>query len=152
MKPLVFTIIIAILAFIVLSDLRDPPEHMQTEADKVKEFLEDYTFNTPKHIGVLHQDEFENKETRKIITTIILRSNEAYLPKSPKIDSDYQTALNSMRENLPHHDFGEQVSEKSTFFSWLSPDAQWSVTAIETSKGHYSKWIKSADKFQVRNE
>ena len=152
MKALVFTVIIAILGFIVLADLRDPPEHMQTEADKVKEFLEDYTFNTPKHIGVLHQNEFENKETRKIITTIILRSNEAYLPKSPKIDDNYQAALNAMKVDLPNHDFGEPVSEKASFFSWLSPDAQWSVSAIETSQGHYSRWVKSADKFQLRNE
>ena len=152
MKALVFTIIIALLGFIVLSDLRDPPEHMQTEADKVKEFLEDYAFNTPKHIGVLHQDEVENKETRKIVKTIILRSNQEYLPKSPRIADDYQTTLNEMKEDLPNHDFGEQVSEESSFFSWLSPDAQWSVSAIETSKGHYSKWVRSADKFQLRRE
>jgi len=152
MKALIFTIIIALLGFIVISDLRDPPEHMQTEADKVKDFLEDYAFNTPKHIGVLFQDEVDIKDSRKVIKTIIVRSNEEFLPKSPRAPDKYTVVLNEMKKHLPEHNFGEQVSEKGSFFSWVSPDAQWNVSSIETSMGHYSKWVRSADKYQLSNE
>ncbi len=152
MKLLVFTIILAALVFIVAVDTREKPEHLQTEADKVENLLEDYVFNTPKQISVLYQQEDEDKKTRERIKTIVLKTDEEYVPKSPRIPNGFQAVLDEMQSHLPDYDFGEQVSEKATLFHWLSPGANWVVTSIVTTNGYYSRWERRMDVHQLSNE
>ncbi len=152
MKMLLFTIIIGILVFIVAVDTREKPEHLLTKADKVERMLEDYTFNTPKQISVLYQQEHEDKKTRERVKVIVLQTNEEYLPKSPKMPDSFQTVLNELKIHIPDQDFGEQVAEKAAYFQWLSPNSSWVVTSIETTNGHFSRWEKRADVHQLSNE
>ncbi len=152
MKAVIFTLTIMVVGFLVVTDFRDPPEHMLSRSDKVKNLLEDYTFNTPNYVSVLYQTEVENKQTRKVTKTLVLRTYDEYIPRSPVTKGTYQTALNTLKNLLPEHDFGDAVAEKANYFSWITPNAQWSVTSIETNKGYYSRWKRVSDKHQFINE
>ncbi len=152
MKAVIFTLTIMFVGLIVFTEFRDPPEHMLSRSDKVKNLLEDVTLSTPNYVSVLYQTDVEDKQSRKITKTLVLKTYDEYIPRSPVTKGTYQTALSTMKNHLPEYDFGEPVVDTANYFSWLTPNAQWSVLAIETSNGFFSRWKRVADKHQFINE
>jgi len=151
MRGLIFVTVIAMVAFIVVNELRDPPESMLTERDKIERFLADYTFNSPKDIVVLFQREDVDNKTREKVKTLVLRTDEEYIPRSPRIPDQSMRVFTALTAMVPEHDFGAPIDERAGYFQWLGPNTQWKVSSVVTSTGHYSLWERREDVYQLTN-
>lgn len=149
MKALIFFIILAPLVFMLGAELRDTPEELLTDSEKVQRILEDYTFNTPQKIDVLlHVDTIDN-DKRERVKTIILKTDELYLPKSPKAPESAKQIHSAIQKSIPDIPVAELSDDKGLYFHWLTPNDSWTVLAIETQDGFYSRWERRADQFQA---
>ncbi len=152
MKAVIFLIVILPFAFLLTAEFDEPPEHLKTEKEKLVDLLEDLTFNTPKEIIILSNDDHFNPKTRVKIKTLILKTNEEYLPKSPRISNKAQIVLDALKTDLPAHDFGEPTSTQAHSFRWLTPNSEWLVSSVETSNGYFSRWKKTTDVHQFSRD
>jgi len=152
MKAVIFLIVILPFALLLTAQFKETPEHLKTEKEKLVDLLEDLTFNTPKEIIVLSNEDHFDPKTRVTIKTLILKTNEEYLPKSPPISNKAKTVLETLKTDLPEHDFGEPKSTQAHSFRWLTPSSEWLVSSVETSYGHFSRWKKTTDVHQLSRD
>lgn len=152
MKGLLFIIVLAVFAYTLGTAFRETPEHMLTETEKVQRFLADFTFNKPSEITVLYDNQRVDNKTRETIKTLILKTDEEYLPKSPKVPDTFDNVITLLKNSVPSHDFGEQTGVEGGYFQWLTKNSTWTVSSIETSNGHYSRWERRTDVYQVTND
>jgi len=152
LKAIIFFIVVLPFIFLLAVQLDEPPEHLKTEKEKLVDLLEDLTFNTPKEIIILSNEEHFDQKTRVKIKTLILKTNEEYLPKSPRILNKAKTVLDRLKTGLPAHDFGEPKSTQAHSFRWLTPNSEWIVSSVETSYGHFSRWEKTTDVHQLSRD
>lgn len=122
-----------------------------SEKDKIERFLTDYTFNTPAEITVLHDQESLDQDTRMRVRTLLLKSNEEYLPMSPRISDQADRVLGALKSTVSGYDFGVPVEGGASYFQWLSPTSEWKVSSLQTDKGHFSLWERRADVYQLTN-
>lgn len=157
MRRLIFLIVaipfILLLASQVQQALYEPPESELTESERVVRLLENSTFNTPKEISVLLNKDHVDKQARVEFKTIVLKTDEEYLPRSPKSDVEANKVMKILTGDMPEQDFGQPVNDKAAHFRWLTPGGEeWTVSSIETSLGHFSRWKRRADLYQVLRE
>ncbi len=141
-----------IIFAILLPVVMDKPEHMKTDWERIREQLGPYAFNTPKDIEVLLRRQSVDQKTRERIERLILKTNEEFLPRTPRIPDSVDNVMRALRKYLPDYDFGEPVVEEGSYFHWLSPNTKWFVSSIETSRGHFSFWEKRMDVSQLIND
>ncbi len=149
MKKYLFLLVSAVVVFFVASQLRIDREHIPTESEIVVDLLENFAFIRPKEVDVLFKEKNADKKRREIILIMVLKTVDEYLPKSSRIEDKASRALEIMRTSLPDYDFGEPVSEKASYFRMLTSDSEWTVSTIETSQGHFSRWKRVTDMFSA---
>ena len=152
MRALIFFIIIIPFVLLIMAQCHEKPEHLKTESEKIADLLEDLTFNTPKEITVLFNNDYADQKTREKIKTLILKTDEEYLPKSPKISNKPETVLNALHTSLPDHDFGKPSGTEANYFRWLTSNSEWTVSAVKTSQGYFSHWQKVTDVHQLSRD
>lgn len=156
MRAFIFLLVALPFVFFLASGVRDafyePPEESLTESEKVARTLEKLVFVTPKEIVVLLNDERVDKNAREQFKTIILKTDEEYLPRSPKIKEKPETVLSIIKKDMPDHDLGEVVDETAAYFRFLMPDSEWNIVSIKTSSGYYSRWEQRSDLYQLIRE
>lgn len=152
MRGLLFLIAIVPLALMLAAQFKSESDRVPTEKEQIVSLLEDMTFNTPRRIQVLLNEDRLDKEKRQRIKTIILKTDEEYLPKSQRIVDKAPVVLDILRKDLAGHDFGTAVGDKASYFRWLTSDAEWTLSSVETSNGHYSRWEGVGDIYQLRAE
>ncbi|MDH5544608.1 MAG: hypothetical protein OEZ43_03380 [Gammaproteobacteria bacterium] len=156
MKGLLFLVVIIPFALLLVSEctqsVKETPEHLKTEQEKVTTLLKDFTFNTPGNIDVLlHRDQVDNK-TRERVKTIVLKTNVEYLPKTPRITDKASEVLAILQQTLPEQDFGQAVNDEGSFFRMMTANSEWFVYTVETTSGHYSRWERRADVYQATSD
>jgi len=134
------------------NDTTNEPEAVISEREEVKEILADITFNTPKRINVLYNEQFLDKQTRIRYNTYVFKTDEEYLPKSPKNPDTAANALVILKEVLPDYDFGEPINADASYSHLLIGNAEWTISSLHTTRGHFSKWEKQMDAYQLLNE
>jgi hypothetical protein len=152
MKQLLFLIIILPFVFLLGLSLRDEPEESLTEDKKIAALLEDMTFNTPKTITVLLNTEHNDNATRQRVKTIVLKTNEEYLPRTPRIQDKSQAVIGLLKKEVPNYDFGAPINEQGSYFRWLTPNGEWTASSVETSLGNFSIWERRAEFNELRVE
>lgn len=143
-------ILLTIILFIGFEE--DPNNAEKSDKDIAMELLEDITFNTPPRISILHNEQFVDKQARIRYNTLILKTDEEYLPKSPKNPDNSANALEILQENLPDYNFGNPVSDKASYSHLLIGNAEWTISLLHTDRGYFSKWVKKVDVHQLLNE
>lgn len=145
MKKWIFLIIILPFVFILGVALRDEPEETLTEDKKIVALLEGMTFNTPKQISVISNIERNDNATHQRVKTIVLKTDEEYLPRSPKIPDNAAIVLEMLKREVPNYDFGVPIHEQASNFRWLTPNGDWTVSSLTTSQGEFSLWERRAE-------
>lgn len=150
-----FTLPIALFLGVVLylGDKNDnEPEEVKSEREEVKEILADITFNTPKRINVLLNEQYLDKKSRIRYNTYVFKTDEEYLPKSPKNPDTSANALIILKEVLPEYDFGEAINQDASYSHLLFGNAEWTISSVHTTHGFFSKWEKQVDAYQLIGE
>lgn len=133
-------------------DTVNEADEVVSEREEVKEILADITFNTPKRINVLYNEQFLDKKTRIRYNTYVFKTDEEYLPKSPKNPDSAKNALSILKDVLPDYDFGEPISSKASYSHLLIGNAEWIISSLHTTRGYFSKWEKQVDAYQLLGE
>ena len=149
MKKYVFLLIAAVIAFVVGTELRLERERVPTEAELVVDFLEDYAFVRPREVTVLLKETTVDKKRREKKLVLVLKSDEEYLPKSQRIKDDDAKVLGIFQDSVPDYDFGTVEPGSASYFHMLTFDAEWKVSTIKTSNGHFSHWEQVTDLFSA---
>lgn len=156
MRAFIFLLVALPFVFFLTSGIRDalyePPEESLAESEKVARTLEKLAFVTPKEIVVLFNDERVDKDAREQFKTIVLKTDEEYLPRSPKIKEKPETVLSILKRDMPDYDFGRSVDETAAYFRFLMPDSEWNIISIQTSNGYFSRWEQRSDLYQLIRE
>jgi hypothetical protein len=157
MRGLIFLVVAVPFVLLLASQLQqtfhEPPESELSEAERVERLLENSVFNTPKKIDVLLNKDHVDKQARVEYKTVILKTDEEYLPRSPKSLVAADKVMQILHNDMPEQDFGQAVGDKGGHFRWLTPGGEeWTVSSIETSLGFISRWKRRADMFQVLRE
>lgn len=150
MRQLVFLIFILPFVFLLALSLREPPEESLTEDKKIAALLEDMTFNTPKQIKVLANKEYNDNTKREHVKTIVLKTNEEYLPRTPRIQDKSRVVLDMLKKEVPDYDFGTPVNEYASYFRWLTPNGEWTASSVVTSQGDFSIWERRSEFSELR--
>jgi len=151
MQKYVFLVVVAVVVFVVATQMRLAREHVPTKSEIVIELLEDYAFMRPKYVDVLFKEEHTDKERRENILIMVLKTNDPYQPKAQLVPDQASRALEIMQKDLPDYDFGEPVSDKAEYYRMLSADSEWTVSLLETSKGKFSRWKRVTDMFSIKS-
>ena len=156
MRGFIFLVVALPFVYFLASGVKDalyePPEDSLTEPEKVARTLEKLAFAAPKNIEVLLNDERVDKGAREQFKTIILKTDEEYLPRSPKIKEKPELVLNVIKKDIPDYSFGEIVEGSAAYFRFLMPNSEWNIVSIQTSNGYISRWEQRSDLFQVMRE
>ncbi|HFE38776.1 MAG TPA: hypothetical protein ENK06_10235 [Gammaproteobacteria bacterium] len=123
-----------------------------SERDEAKELLADITFNTPKRINILLHERHVDKKTRTRYTTLVFKTDEEYLPKSPKNFASSADVLKILQTTLPEYDFGEPISDKASYSHLLIGNAEWTISSLHSTHGYFSQWVKQMDVYELLNE
>jgi len=144
---------ILILIGLVVSDFSgEEVEEEKSEKEIVLEMLEDITFNTPPRISVLRNEQYVDKSARIRYNTLILKTDQEYLPKSPKNPYLSTKVMEELKADLPSHKFGEPMNKDASYSRFLFANAEWTVSWAQTDSGFYSKWVKKEDIHQLLRE
>ena len=156
MRGLIFLVVIIPFILLIVSELseslKETPEHLKTEQQKVVEMLEDFTFNTPAQMEVLLNREHIDNKTRERIKTIVLKTDEEYLPKTQRVPDKADNVIAILEKSLPNGQFGQAKSDTGSFFRMLTANSEWLVYSIETDQGHFSRWERRADVYQATGD
>jgi len=147
-----FLPVLILLTILLFVGLKEDPNEEKSEKDIVMELLEDITFNTPLRVNILFNEQFVDKKSRIRYNTLIVKTDEEYLPKSPKNPDNSANALEILHESLPDYNFGIPVSDKASYSHLLIGNAEWTISSLHTDRGHFSKWVKKVDVHQLLNE
>ncbi len=145
-------IVIFVGAVIMMRDEVNEPVSVVSEREEVKAILADITFNTPKRVNVLLNEQFLDKKSRIRYNTYVFKTDEAYLPKSPKNPDTAANALEILQTALPEYDFGEPMNDEASYSRLLIGNAEWTISSLHTTYGHFSKWVKQVDAYQLLSE
>ena len=155
MKGSLLTVFLPLLILLTLTlfigNDEDPNEE-PTDKEIVVKLLEDITFDTPPRISILFNEQFVDKRSRMRYNTLVLKTDEEYLPKSPKNPDNSNNTLKKLKDSLPEYDFGKPLNNKSNYSHLLIGNAEWTISFIQTDRGHFSKWVKKVDVAQLLNE
>jgi len=152
MKQFLLFIAIIPVVLIVATEFSKKPDQAMTEREKLMDTLNDMTFNRPERITVLIDETTVDKKARERVRTLVLKTNEEYVPKSQRRKSSTDAVLKLLKEKLPEYEFGEIVNSEASFFHLLSPRAEWAVSSLETNKGFYSRWESREDFHSITNQ
>jgi len=147
-----FLPVLILLTILLFMGFDEESDGEKSEKDVVMELLEDITFNTPPRVSILFNEQFVDKKSRVRYNTLIVKTDEEYLPKSPKNPDNATNALEILKESLPEYNFGKPMSEKAHYSHLLIGNAEWTISLLHTDRGHFSKWVKKVDVHQLLNE
>lgn len=151
MNRFLILIIIIPIAYFAGVFFQSEPEGPKSDKEIILEQFEDLTINKPKNITVLLNRKQVNKETREIVKTYVFKTYEELLPKAQRVPHSADDVISEMNRHLPEYDFGSP-KEKGSYFRLLTPNADWQVTAVETTNGYFSQWVQVTDIHQITNE
>ena len=155
MKGSMLTVFLPLMILLTLSlfiNYDEDPDAVPSEKDIVIKLLEDITFNTPPRVSILLNEQFVDKQSRIRYNTLVLKTDEEYLPKSPKNPDNSKNTLQKLNDSLPDYNFGKPIDNKSNYSHFLIGNAEWTVSYIQTDRGYFSKWVKKVDVAQLLSE
>ena len=156
MRAFILLLVVLPFVYFLASGVRDafqePPEDSLSESEKIARSLEKMVFETPGEITVLLDNKRVDKDARVAFRTLVLKTDEEYLPRSPKIEEKAESVLKVIKKELPDLDLGEIVDGTAAYFRFLMPDSEWNIVSIKTSNGYYSRWEQRSDLYQLIRE